>query len=562
MITKWKLGNFKSIRMRTELPMGPLTIFAGPNSSGKSTFIQSILLINQTLTSQVRSRSVILNGPLTKLGQFHDLRSFGKRRPNRILVEWECQLPEDNKREAVTTQTPVTQRSVLYGRRGIRLERVSFSMSFGPHPTDNQRELTQLQPTLFGCTVSCIARTRDGSSMRGRLAIRRAGTDKVQNLQVPQPDSEAVLSSLDYDVTLDPVSQRELRNELTSAVPVGCFFNHFLPSRLTVRFDEAEEEASSIATAICEPGASHRRRPMSFLYDEDIPIPATVVNLLEERLGEVVRPVLEASPQTELFSEEQGIPAALTLSDWYERLRRLPIAQRTRLRRAIQASGEELATEIHAAVMRSKVSRLSIEQHSLPRAVLESVDYLHGYFSNSVKYLGPLRDEPKALYPLSAVMNTSDVGLRGEYTAAVLDIHRNREVEHIPSQCFQSPTVQREVLTCSLREAVVDWLHYLGVAEEIETKDLGNLGHELKVTSHNVDKPHDLTHVGVGVSQVLPILVTSLLAEADTVLIFEQPELHLHPRVQSRLADFFLSMSLLGKQCLIETQSEHPCWQR
>ena len=175
MITKWKLGNFKSIRKQTELSMGPLTIFAGPNSSGKSTFIQSILLINQTLTSQVRSRSVILNGPLTKLGQFHDLRSFGKRRPNRILVEWECQLPEDNKREAVTTQTPVTQRSVLYGRRGIRLERVSFSMSFGPDPTDNQRELTQLQPTLFGCTVSCIARTRDGSSMRGRLAIRRAG---------------------------------------------------------------------------------------------------------------------------------------------------------------------------------------------------------------------------------------------------------------------------------------------------------------------------------------------------------------------------------------------------
>jgi len=154
-------------------------------------------------------------------------------------------------------------------------------------------------------------------------------------------------------------------------------------------------------------------------------------------------------------------------------------------------------------------------------------------------------------------MDTSDVGLRGEYTAAVLDLYRNREVEHIPSECFQSPTVQSEALTCSLIEAVVDWLHYLGVAEEIETKDLGNLGHELKVTSHNADKPHDLTHVGVGVSQVLPILVTSLLAEADTVLIFEQPELHLHPRVQSRLADFFLSMSLLEKQCLIETHSEH-----
>lgn len=557
MITKWKLGNFKSIRKQTELPMGPLTIFAGPNSSGKSTFIQSILLINQTLTSQVRSRSVILNGPLTKLGQFHDLRSFGRRRANRILIEWECELAADRQRASLTTPMPVAQRSVYYGRRGVRLERVSYSMSFGPDPSDDQRELTQLQPTLFGCTITCVARTRDGAGIRARLAAKRSESEKLQHLHVPQPDSEAVLASLDYDVTLDNVSQRELRDELTSAEPVGCSFNHFLPSRLTVLFDEAEEEASLIATAICGQGTSFGRRATSYLYDEDIPIPATVMDLLTEQLGDLVRPILEASPQTELFSEEQGIPATLTLSDWHDRVRRLRVQQRMRLRREIQARGEELATEIHAAVKRSKDSRLNIEQLPLPRAILESALYLYRYFSNSVKYLGPLRDEPKALYPLSAVTNTSDVGLRGEYTAAVLDLHRNRDVEHIPSKHFQTPTVEEESLTCSLREAVVDWLHYLGVAEEIKTRDLGNLGHELKVTSHDVDKPHDLTHVGVGVSQVLPILVTSLMADTDTVLIFEQPELHLHPRVQSRLADFFLSMSLLGKQCLIETHSEH-----
>ena len=68
---------------------------------------------------------------------------------------------------------------------------------------------------------------------------------------------------------------------------------------------------------------------------------------------------------------------------------------------------------------------------------------------------------------------------------------------------------------------------------------------------------HDLTHVGVGVSQVLPILVMCLLADPDTTLIFEQPELHLHPKVQTLLGDFFLSMSLLGKQCVLETHSEY-----
>jgi len=81
--------------------------------------------------------------------------------------------------------------------------------------------------------------------------------------------------------------------------------------------------------------------------------------------------------------------------------------------------------------------------------------------------------------------------------------------------------------------------------------------HELKVRLNTQGPEHDLTHVGVGVSQVLPILVMCLLADQDTTLIFEQPELHLHPRVQTRLADFFLSISFMGKQCIIETHSEY-----
>ncbi len=48
MITKWKVFNFKSVREETELRMAPLTVFAGVNSSGKSTFLQSILLVAQT----------------------------------------------------------------------------------------------------------------------------------------------------------------------------------------------------------------------------------------------------------------------------------------------------------------------------------------------------------------------------------------------------------------------------------------------------------------------------------------------------------------------------------
>jgi predicted ATPase len=161
------------------------------------------------------------------------------------------------------------------------------------------------------------------------------------------------------------------------------------------------------------------------------------------------------------------------------------------------------------------------------------------------------------VYPLSGATDPSHVGYRGEHTAAVLDVYKNTPIDYIPSAASFAPTGALEIRRVSLLTAVSDWLGYMGVVDEVATLDKGKLGHELKVATRGNDSLHDLTHVGVGVSQVLPILVLSLLAARDSTLIFEQPELHLHPRVQTRLAEFFVSMTNLGKQCVVETHSEY-----
>jgi predicted ATPase len=70
-------------------------------------------------------------------------------------------------------------------------------------------------------------------------------------------------------------------------------------------------------------------------------------------------------------------------------------------------------------------------------------------------------------------------------------------------------------------------------------------------------RKRSLKNVGFGVSQVLPIIIQCIVADPGSTIIIEQPELHLHPKMQSRLADFFLAMSLLGKQIIIETHSEY-----
>ena len=191
-----------------------------------------------------------------------------------------------------------------------------------------------------------------------------------------------------------------------------------------------------------------------------------------------------------------------------------------------------------------------------PEEFRQVEDYIRNFFSNEVMYVGPLRDEPKPLYPLESLANTTDVGFKGEHTAAVLDLNRDRLVLTIDVDKFSKDGCFRAIRT-SLGAAVSGWLSYLGVAESVVTTDRGKIGHELQVNTVEIDKAHDLTNVGVGVSQVLPIVVMALLGQKGSLLIFEQPELHLHPKVQARLSDFFLAMSLLGKQCIVETHSEY-----
>jgi len=63
--------------------------------------------------------------------------------------------------------------------------------------------------------------------------------------------------------------------------------------------------------------------------------------------------------------------------------------------------------------------------------------------------------------------------------------------------------------------------------------------------------------IGVGISQLLPVVVASVLFK-DALISIEQPELHVHPRLQTELADMFIRYALdSGNQFLLETHSEH-----
>ena len=81
---------------------------------------------------------------------------------------------------------------------------------------------------------------------------------------------------------------------------------------------------------------------------------------------------------------------------------------------------------------------------------------------------------------------------------------------------------------------------------------------KLVLLDHRAGIPVSLRDVGVGISQVLPVLVNAYSPEANVIAI-EQPEIHLHPKLQSELADVFIETALGDekKTYLIETHSEH-----
>jgi hypothetical protein len=79
--------------------------------------------------------------------------------------------------------------------------------------------------------------------------------------------------------------------------------------------------------------------------------------------------------------------------------------------------------------------------------------------------------------------------------------------------------------------------------------------HKISITQNGLAV--DLTDVGFGISQVLPILVQIFLCENDSIIIIEQPEIHLHPNMQALLANVFAKISKENrKKLIIETHSE------
>ena len=159
-----------------------------------------------------------------------------------------------------------------------------------------------------------------------------------------------------------------------------------------------------------------------------------------------------------------------------------------------------------------------------------------------VFYLGPLRDYPQREYTWSGG-RPYDVGSRGELSInAILAASEKGSRKH----SFQ------EVVARRLNEMK---LIYSFAVDEIAK---GSNYYQVKVEVDKGSPEVLLPDVGFGVSQVLPVIVLLNHVPEGSTVILEQPEIHLHPEVQSNLADAIVGIAeTRNLQVIVESHSEH-----
>lgn len=166
--------------------------------------------------------------------------------------------------------------------------------------------------------------------------------------------------------------------------------------------------------------------------------------------------------------------------------------------------------------------------------LINQVQYeLRKEFSEDIiNYVSPLRAHPKRYYMLDkAKLNLTLDTLDGDAIAEVLKDNR------------------------LITKNVNVWLKRFGV--EVDVKEFKEVIHHLIVKQNNIDL--DITDVGFGISQILPVIIQGFLSSNKSTTIIEQPEIHLHPKMQADLADLFIDIvkKSNGKKLIIETHSEY-----
>ena len=167
-----------------------------------------------------------------------------------------------------------------------------------------------------------------------------------------------------------------------------------------------------------------------------------------------------------------------------------------------------------------------------------------------VYYLSPTRVDSQRLY----IWNGGHPEHPGQWDNQAIDALLSARVRNLKTS--------HETEEVPIEQRISHWLQEMGLAHSFSLDWTGTKsserGYEVRIQKTSFSPPVTLVDMGYGLGQFLPVLVLCYYAPEESTLILEQPGIHLHPKVQSQLADLLIEIVTERKlQILIESHSEH-----
>ncbi len=472
---KYLISNFKSITSNKFISLKPITIFCGANSVGKSSILQSKLLISQSLSGRfipISDESVKYPQIFTFEGNKCHLQNFKNiiyenNIDKRLKFSWaynlknrnvefdlQCKFFKENK--LFTGGFPIVEKFI------IKAEEKGRRNSIEANIVEDDYRLYKI--SLMNFDDELIENLFRNSFMFSSKRYRKDLNDYPMIRYIP---SDTKLIS---KVKKLGVSKKILRN-LNDITNVAFRFNSLIPRNIKLQESEIQK---------------HINRDEFF-------------NLIFLKKKDVNEKIKDHLNKINLHSFEDVIETFL----------------------------------------------------------ISNLEPLLRYYYD-ILYIGPLREEPKRFY-LFSDLNLLDIGLKGENTTQVLILTQNSQVDFMKLEKINGEFRFSKKKKKSLINSLNEWLEIMNLPKikPTQTMDLISKLMMNYSDSQPEESPVAIPDVGFGLSQILPVLVEVLRMESGKSIILEQPEIHLHPRMQGDLADFILCNAQLKKKFIIETHSEH-----
>ncbi|EPN8223691.1 hypothetical protein ACS83_02985 [Vibrio alginolyticus] len=504
LIESIEIKNYKAFKSGS-IHFSPISVMLGTNSSGKSSLIKLILMLSQSSNSNKNKNNfLITHGELADLGDVKNI-FFNQEDTNPIDIKFNLIEPID-----ISNYLKIIIKEILY-----MIEKISRQFYFSLKDINKNRTHHYRDKVLTTLSLIRKARSNDTDEYRHETLM--------DIIDLSLSSARYIEKNYVYDVE-NPARLSEIEEQEEVLLILDDSNSDKFPSTL----DYLKEIKSSLEA--CEKLKSFAKiTSISYKIssrNNELLVDAVRLNNSQDYLEisfwntKTNRSHINVSSNTidtsEFVNKKSRIKDLITFSNFEIKNKKSkfnlpsnPMAP-SQIRRHVKNTGNIYVLYAIFGITSQRVKR--------------------SFSTGMINHVSPLRFTPDRYFLMDNKNNgQSNISNSGRFLLEVLN---------------DKPELKKEVNK---------WLKKFDL--EVDVDDITHIIHSIKIKDSGLSL--DITDVGFGVSQILPVILQSVMARHGSLTIIEQPEIHIHPKMQSALADFFIEQSQCGeKRFLIETHSE------